>query len=167
MRHHVGKTKLSRDMDHRKALLKNLAESLITNEKVKTTHAKAKFVQPYAENLITKAVKANNSKDKVIKFNTLKELRNAIFTDEAVKKLMDDLAPRYKDTKGGYTKITKMGNRDGDNSSVSRIELVGGETKKAPKVKEAVEVKTEEIAEKKEEVTEAKKLKSKRVKKEE
>jgi large subunit ribosomal protein L17 len=152
MRHRVAKTKLSRDMDHRKMLLRNLTASLIENEKIKTTHAKAKFVQPYAETIITKAIKASNSKDKVLKFNTLKELKNALYSDEAVKKLVDDVAVRYKEPTGGYTRVTRIGNRDGDNAEMSRIELTKSATKKPskPKTEEKAENKTEDVKEVKE-----------------
>lgn len=144
MRHRVAKTKLSRDMDHRKMLLRNLTASLIEHEKVKTTHQKAKFLQPYAETLITKAIKASNSKDKVIRFNTLKDLKNAIYSETAVKKLIDDVAPRYKEATGGYTRITKTGNRVGDNAEMSSIELTKTATKKPAKVKAEIKKTTED-----------------------
>lgn len=162
MRHRVAKTKLSRDMDHRKALLRNLTASLIQNEKVKTTHAKAKFVQPYVETVITKAIKASTTKDKVLKFNTLKDLRNALYSEEAVKKLVDDVAVRYKEPTGGYTRVTKIGNRDGDNAEMSRIELTKSATKK-PKAKPEVKEETKAVEEVKEEKEATKKP---RVKKE-
>jgi len=165
MRHRVVKTKLSRDMDHRKSLLRNLTASLIENEKVKTTHAKAKFVQPYAEAVITKAIKASTTKDKVLKFNTLKDLRNALYSEEAVKKLVDDVAVRYKEPTGGYTRVTKISNRDGDNAEMSRIELTKTNTKK-PKVKAEAkpEVKEETKTEEKKDTTET--VKKPKVKKE-
>lgn len=133
MRHRVVKTKLSRDLDHRKMLIKNLAGALFSYDKIETTHAKAKFLQPYAETLITKAIKAAKSKDKVVKFNALKELKNAIHSDTAVTKLVEEIAVRYPTATGGYTRVTRIGNRAGDNADMSRIELTKTATKKPKK----------------------------------
>jgi large subunit ribosomal protein L17 len=130
MRHRVATKKLSRDVDHRKMLLRNLAAGLITHEKIDTTLAKAKYVQPYVEDLITKAIKTAKSADKVVKFNAYKALVISMATKEAVKKLLEDVSMRYETTTGGYTRIVKTGNRDGDNAATARIEL----TKAAKKV---------------------------------
>ena len=124
MRHRVVKKKLNRDKDHREALISNLSAQIIEKEKVNTTLAKAKYIKPKVEKIITKAVKAHDSEDKIFKFNTVKELRKDIKSESAIKKLMNEIAPKFSGRKGGYTKIVKTGNREGDNALTARIEIV-------------------------------------------
>jgi len=137
MRHRVVKKKLNRDMDHRKSLALNLLSQIIENGKINTTLAKAKWVKPKIEKLITKAIKAHKSDDKIFKFNTVKALRKSLRSEEVIKKLMEEIAPKFSERAGGYTKIIKTGNRDGDNSLTARIELVSSleETKEKLKKK--------------------------------
>jgi|APCry1669189034_1035192.scaffolds.fasta_scaffold08258_6 large subunit ribosomal protein L17 len=117
MRHRVVGKKLNRDKDHREALLKNLASSLILNGKIETTVTKARFVRPFVEKLITKA--KDNS------FNSLRLLRTRIGNEDAIKKLFSEIAPSFKERNGGYTRIQKTGKiRKGDNSELATIELV-------------------------------------------
>lgn len=143
MRHRVVKKTLSRDKDHREALVSNLSSQLIEIGKINTTLAKAKYIKPKVERFITKAIKANKSSDKIIKFNTLKSLKKDIMSDEAIRKLMEEVAPKFLDRKGGYTKIIKTGNRDGDNSKTARIELVSGLEETKEKLKKKVAKKDE------------------------
>ncbi len=124
MRHRVVKKKLNRDKDHREALISNLSAQIIEKEKVNTTLATAKYIRPKVEKMITKAVKAHDSEDKIFKFNTVKELRKDIRSESAIKKLMNEIAPKFSGRKGGYTKIVKTGNREGDNALTARIEIV-------------------------------------------
>jgi len=107
--------KLSRKRDQRRALLKQLAHALFLNEKIKTTEAKAKELSPWAEKLITKAKKG-----------TLASRRNLLkfFSNKIVKKLVDEIAPRYKGRKGGYTRIIKLEPRKSDGAKMAQIELV-------------------------------------------
>mgnify|MGYP001470709491 FL=1 len=137
MRHRVAKKKLNRDKDHREALASNLSAQLIEKGKINTTLAKAKYVKPKIEKLITKAVKAHESEDKIFKFNTVKELRKDIRSESAIKKLVGEVAPKFSGKRGGYTKIIKTGNRDGDNALTARIEIVSNleETKEKLKRK--------------------------------
>ncbi len=137
MRHRVAKKKLNRDKDHREALASNLSAQLIEKGKINTTLAKAKYIKPKIEKLITKAVKAHESEDKIFKFNTVKELRKDIRSESAIKKLMGEVAPKFSGKRGGYTKIIKTGNRDGDNALTARIEIVSNleETKEKLKRK--------------------------------
>ena len=137
MRHRVVKKKLNRDMDHRKSLALNLSSQIIENGKINTTLAKAKWVKPKIEKLITKAIKAHKSDDKIFKLNTVKALRKSLRSEEVIKKLMEEIAPKFLERAGGYTKIIKTGNRDGDNSLTARIELVSSleETKEKLKKK--------------------------------
>jgi large subunit ribosomal protein L17 len=118
MRHRVITKKLSRDTSHRLALRKNLATDLVQNGSIVTTVAKAKYVRSYVEKLITK------TKIKSDKLSLLGYLRARLTTEEAIKKLIEDWAPKYKDRQGGYTRIIRVGNREGDNSSLARISFV-------------------------------------------
>lgn len=121
MRHRVGGKQLNRDKDHREALLKNLAASLLINGKIETTLAKAKFVKPFVEKLITKA--KDNS------FNSLRLLRSRLGNEIALEKLFSEIAPTFKERNGGYTRIQRVGKiRKGDNSELATIELIS-ETK--------------------------------------
>jgi large subunit ribosomal protein L17 len=130
MRHRIEKKKLSRDMDHRKALLMNLAQELINHEKITTTIDKAKYVRPHVEKLITKAKQTVGNDDKVKNFNILKDMRKDLGSESALKKLFEVLAVRYKDTKGGYTRTVRTGVRGGDNAVLARIEFVKQDTPK-------------------------------------
>jgi large subunit ribosomal protein L17 len=94
----------------------NLASDLFLYEKVTTTHAKAKAVRPMAEKLITKARRGDLHSKRIV----MKTITNR----DAVVKLFDDLAPRYEDRPGGYTRITKLGPRRGDGAEEAIIELV-------------------------------------------
>lgn len=116
MRHHKKKVTLDRKKAPRVALLKSLAASLVLHEKMQTTKAKAKAVQPIVEKMITLGKK-----------NTLFARRQllAFFpTENPVKKIMEDLNKRYAGRVGGYTRIIKMGPRQGDGAEMVQIELV-------------------------------------------
>ncbi len=116
MRHQKNKVTLDRKTAARRSLLANLAESLILYEKIKTTKAKAKALRPYVERLITKA-----------KMQTLagrRELMKSLYTQNAVKKLMEVIGPKYKTRPGGFTRIVMLRNRKGDGAEEVLIELV-------------------------------------------
>ncbi|MBT4384764.1 50S ribosomal protein L17 [Candidatus Peregrinibacteria bacterium] len=117
MRHKVKRKKLNMQRDHRKALLRNLATSIILFENVKTTSAKAKQVRPIVERLITKA----KTKDTV---TAIRQIERVVFDDKAGKKLIEVLKDRYKDRPGGYTRIIKLGHRAGDAAEMVQIQLV-------------------------------------------
>jgi len=116
MRHRKTGKKLGRTKDPRKALLRSLATNLVLYEKIKTTEAKAKAIKPIVEKLVTKA-KNNN-------LATKRELNKYLYIDNAVKKLIEDIGPRYKERKGGYTRIIKLPNRQGDGAAMAQIEFV-------------------------------------------
>jgi len=130
MRHQVKKGYLRRNSAHRRALLRNLVTSFLEKERIKTTLAKARFTRPIAEKMISLG-----------KRGTLHARRQALayMTKEAaVKKLFDEIAPRFSERPGGYTRIVKLDRRMGDGSSMAMLELVGSEfKKKAKKKKEA------------------------------
>lgn len=117
MRHRVVGKKLNRDKDHREALLKNLASSLLLNGKIETTLVKAKFVRPFVEKLITKAKDSS--------FNSLRLVRSRLGNEDALRKLFSEIAPSFLERNGGYTRIQRTGKiRKGDNSELAIIELV-------------------------------------------
>lgn len=116
MRHRKKEVKLGRTKAPRTALLRNLAESLILHDAIVTTKAKAKAVRSVVEPLVTKA-KKNRPVDK-------ENIMSVLFTGKAVKKLIEDIAPRYKERQGGYTRITKLGFRKNDGGEEVKIEFV-------------------------------------------
>src|SRR5205085_6794755 len=118
MRHQKSRGKLSRDMAHRKALLANLCIEVIDHERIKTTEAKAKAVKPEIEKLITLARKGD-----------LHARRQAIATLQhpdkgIIYKLFEEIAPRYAERPGGYTRILKLGPRRSDSTEMVFLELV-------------------------------------------
>ena len=116
MRHRHGYRKLGRTSSHRKALLKNLSIALIKSGKIETTVPKAKELRSYFEKLITKA--------RVGDFNAHRAIFAALQDKESTKKLLNEIAPEYKDRKGGYTRITRTRIRRGDAAEMAFIELV-------------------------------------------
>lgn len=145
MRHRVVRNKLASDVEHMKSLLNNLASTLIVHEKIETTLAKAKALRPYIEKLVSYAGKAIKSGDKIIRFNAVKELSTKLHLNDAIKKLLEDVAVRFANIPGGYTRITRTGNRAGDRAEMARIEF----TKSAQKI-----VKTRKAVVKKEKTNE-------------
>jgi large subunit ribosomal protein L17 len=117
MRHQKARGKLSRDSAHRKALLMNLSKEIIEHERIETSAAKARAVKPEIERLITLAKRG----DLHARRQALSRLAQDKF---AVHKLFDDLAPRYAERPGGYTRILKLGPRRSDSTEMVFIELV-------------------------------------------
>jgi large subunit ribosomal protein L17 len=116
MRHRKKKITLDRKAGHRKLLIKNLVTHLIIYEKIVTTEAKAKAIRPYVERLVTKSKK----NDLAVR----RELIRKVTIENAVKKLLEDLGPRYKERKGGYTRIIKLSPRQGDAARMAQISFV-------------------------------------------
>ena len=116
MRHQKKKVTLDRKTAPRRALLRNLAESLVLNEKLTTTKAKARAARSIVERLITKA-KTNS-------LTTRRTLMWTLYTKEAVDKLLTNLGPRYAERKGGYTRIVVLKNRVGDGAEEALVEFV-------------------------------------------
>ena len=116
MKHNISQRKLNRTSAHRKILLINLSNALLKHEQITTTLPKAKELRPFVEKIISLGKKENlHSKRKA----------NSILQDKKnIKKLFEVFADRYKDRKGGYTRIVKLGNRYGDNAPTAIIELV-------------------------------------------
>jgi large subunit ribosomal protein L17 len=123
MRHQVAGKKLSRGKDERAALRRVLTAQLIEHERIKTTQAKALAVRGQAERLITLAKRGIKEGDtKMVHARRLAAAR--LSNHKAVNKLFDDIAPRYADRLGGYTRIIKLGPRMGDNAEMVLIELI-------------------------------------------
>lgn len=116
MRHRKGFNHLGRTASHRKAMLSNMASSLILHKRIKTTVAKAKALRQYVEPLLTKA-KNDNMHSRRVVFSYLQD-------KESVKELFDEVADKISNRNGGYTRIIKLGNRLGDNAEMCLIELV-------------------------------------------
>jgi len=116
MRHRVKTKKIGKNASHRKAMLSNMASSLIEHKRIKTTHQKAVALQRFIEPIITKAKDATLHNRRQV----LKSLRN----QDAVKTLFEVIGPNYVDRPGGYTRIIKLGNRVNDSAKISLIEFV-------------------------------------------
>ena len=116
MRHKHGYRKLGRTSSHRKALLKNLSISLTKYEKIETTLPKAKELKSYFEKLVTKARIGDPVTHRIV-FASLQD-------KEATKKLVNEIAPKYKDRSGGYLRITKTRIRKGDATLMATLELI-------------------------------------------
>jgi large subunit ribosomal protein L17 len=127
MRHQIDKRKLGRTSEHRLAVLRNLATSLFERERVMTTVAKAKELRRFAERAITLA-----------KDGTLHSRRLAlkyVWKKEALKKLFDEIGPRFEGRNGGYIRVVRIKERKGDGAPMAMVELVGSEYKKKEKKK--------------------------------
>ena len=116
MRHKFGYKKLNRTSEHRKALLKNMLNSLIKYEQIKTTLPKAKFLKPQADKIITLGKKETLQTTKML-VSQLQDIKSA-------NKVKKTLSKRYENRKGGYTRIIKAGFRYGDNAPMAIIEFV-------------------------------------------
>lgn len=117
MRHQKTRNKLSRDMAHRKSLLMNLTKEVLEHERIKTSEAKAKAVKPEIEKLITLAKRGD--------LHARRQALSALSQDKfAVHKLFTEVAPRYADRPGGYTRILKLGPRRSDATEMVYLELV-------------------------------------------
>lgn len=123
MRHKKAGYKLGRETDERKALRRNLIKQLFEHERIRTTRAKALAVRGQAENLITLAKHGNAAGDEHMVH--ARRLAAARLSDpESVKKLFDDIAPRFQNRNGGYTRVIKLGPRHGDAAEMVLLELV-------------------------------------------
>lgn len=116
MRHRNKGRQLSRTSTHKQALMRNMATSLFRHERIETTTAKAKELRPFAERLITLARRGD--------IHARRIAGRKIQDRDVLGKLFDDIAPRYTERPGGYTRILKLGTRKGDAAEMSLIELV-------------------------------------------
>lgn len=142
MRHRVHGRRLNRDAAHRKALRKNMIADLICHEKIVTTEAKARTIRPAAEKMITLAKRglANGKENPALevharrlaasrlpRFRVVRDDSGSREQVDVVKKLFGDVAPRYAERPGGYTRMVKIGKRPGDNADMAVLMLVDNE----------------------------------------
>ncbi len=129
MKHRVAGKKLSRTKNQRTALFRSLANSLILHEKIVTTSAKAKAVKPMVEKLVTRA--------KVDNIHNRRLLIKDLASENATRKMLEVIGPKFKERPGGYTKIVKIGNRSGDQAPMVALMFVENlGVAIAPKIKE-------------------------------
>ncbi len=139
MRHRNSGFKLGRNTSHRRALLRNLVTSVIIEDRVETTVAKAKAVRPLVEKMITLGKKGDlHSRRQALAFLT---------TDESVTRLFETVAPRYGDRQGGYLRIVKAGFQKGDGAEKAFIELLGAEKQLDEKRQKSADRKAKKRAE--------------------
>jgi len=143
MRHGFANKKLNRTSEHRKALLKNMLNSLIKYEQIKTTLPKAKFLKPQADKIITLGKKNSLHNTKIL-VSQLQDIKSA-------NKVKKTLSKRYEKRAGGYTRIIKAGFRYGDNAPMAIIEFVDRdvEAKKVDKIKKSTSKESEKKEDKK------------------
>lgn len=123
MRHKKAGKRLNRSKDHRRALRRTMVNQLFTHERIRTTKAKAQAVRGQAERLITLAKRGNSAgEEKMVHARRLAAAR--MDNPELVQKLFDDIAPRYEERAGGYTRILKLGPRYGDSAEMVILELI-------------------------------------------
>ena len=160
MRHRVAGRKLSRHTQHRELMFRNMVVSLLEHERIKTTLAKGKELRSWADKIISLGKKAN--------LHARRQAFALLRNESIVKKLFDEIAPKMKDREGGYTRIYKMGWRQGDGAPLSLVELVtvpSQEQKKKSPVRKAKEV-LQKVVPKKKGKEEEKEKKEKKGKKE-
>ena len=121
MRHRKGGSKLGRNPAHRRATLRNLVTNVIVRERVQTTLPRARAARPLVEQMITLG--------KCDSLHSRRQAASFLMTPAAVKKLFNELAPRFAERPGGYTRVIRAGWRHGDNAAVAMLELVGSEMK--------------------------------------
>lgn len=115
MRHLKANKKLGMDASHRKAVLRNMVTSLVEHERIQTTDTRAKELRRIAEKMVTLGKRGD--------LHALRQAMEVIRLKNVAKKLFEEIAPRYKDINGGYTRIIKIGRRHGDNATLSIIEF--------------------------------------------
>ena len=138
MRHGHGYRKLGRVSSHRRSMLRNMATSLLVHERIETTVPKAKELRGIVDKMITLGKRGD--------LHARRQAASYLFSDEAVKKVFSDLASRFKDRPGGYTRILKKGYRFGDGADMAFLELVdyeqaGSKVEEAPAAPAAPEKK--------------------------
>lgn len=116
MNHNIYGKKLNRDTGQRQALVRGLAGAMVRSEAIETTEAKAEAARSLIEKLITQARRAT--------VNDIRQIEAVLINKDLVHKLVHNIAPRFKDRPGGYTRLIKLGNRAGDNAPMVRMELV-------------------------------------------
>ena len=149
MRHRNAGFKLGRNTSHRRALLRNLVTSVLVEDRVETTVAKAKAVRPHVEKMITLGKRGD--------LQARRQALSFLMTDKAVTRLFETVAPRYGDRQGGYLRIVRTGFRKGDGGETAFIELLGAEKQLEAKAKKREEIKAKKRKDLEEQLEAAKK----------
>jgi large subunit ribosomal protein L17 len=149
MRHRNAGFKLGRNTSHRRALLRNLVTSVLVEDRVETTVAKAKAVRPHVEKMITLGKKGD--------LHSRRQALSFLQTDTAVSRLFETVAPRYGDRQGGYLRIVRTGFRKGDGGEKAFIELLGAEKQLEVKKQKRDEIKAKKRKELEDQLEQAKK----------
>ncbi|HNW61032.1 MAG TPA: 50S ribosomal protein L17 [bacterium] len=147
MRHGKSGRTLGKTHSHRKAMMGNMAASILSHKSIITTTPKAKEARGVVERLITFAKKNDLAARRMV-MRTIKD-------KELVRELFDEIGPKFADRNGGYTRVIKLGNRQGDGASMAIFELVGYEGTKAAKIEKQRQKREEKVAKKKKEIEEA------------
>ncbi len=124
MRHKIAGKRLNRHMGNRNALRRNMVNQLFEYERIKTTKAKAEAIRGQAEKLITLAKNGNASEEESRKVHKRRLAASRMANPDMVKKLFDEIAPRYVERPGGYTRVIKLGQRHSDRAEMVLLELV-------------------------------------------
>jgi large subunit ribosomal protein L17 len=148
MRHRNAGNKLGRNTSHRRALLRNLTTSVIVEDRVETTLAKAKAVRPLVEKMITLGKKGD--------LHSRRQALSYLMTDKSVTRLFETVAPRYTDRQGGYLRIVHAGFRQGDGGEKAFIELLGAEKQLDAKRQKRDEIKAKKRADLEKQLEESK-----------
>lgn len=128
MRHRVAHRKLGRVTEHRIAMLRNQAITLILNERIETTVARGKELRPFVEKIITIAKRSlKHGTEGIHNVNARRAVAVDVLNKDAVKKVFDTLAPRFAERPGGYTRLLRLGRRRGDDAEIAQIEFIGSE----------------------------------------
>jgi large subunit ribosomal protein L17 len=149
MRHRNAGFKLGRNTSHRQALLRNLTTSVLIEDRVETTVAKAKAVRPHVEKMITLGKRGD--------LHARRQALSFLRTDDAVKRLFEIVAPRYGDRQGGYLRIVRTGFQQGDGAEKAFIELIGAEKQLEVKRKKREDIKAKKRKELEDRLEESKK----------
>ena len=127
MRHRLAGKQLNRNTPQRTALRRGLVTELFRHGAIQTTEAKAVAIRNQAEKLITKAKRSIASNDPIKVVNARRQAASVLYGNEIVKKLFDELAPKFATRNGGYTRVYKLGRRKGDAAQMVQLELVDEE----------------------------------------
>jgi len=147
MRHKVAGYKLGRTTSHRRSLLRNMATSLILEERIETTVPKAKALRPIVEKMITLGKRGDLA--------SRRQAHSYLMTSEAVDKLFETVGPRFGDREGGFTRIVRLGWQKGDGADKAYIELLGSEKVVEEKRQKRAETRAKRAAEAKKQMEEA------------
>jgi large subunit ribosomal protein L17 len=135
MRHRVAHRKLGRVTEHRIAMLRSQASNLIDKGHIETTVARAKELRPFVERIISVAKRSLKAGDAVTNVTARRTVSVDIANREVVSKLFAEIAPRYADRSGGYTRMLRLGRRRGDDAEIAQVELIGSEFDPAAEAK--------------------------------